>query len=128
MADETTPASLNDAEIAVIAHLAGIAAEARSDVTFEPDSPILLMDAWSNVRRLLATVAAYREIVAAVANGVEMAKWWNPERLWVCPFCQAYVSSANEHISHTSTCPVTRARALLGTPAPGTTVGEDEEA
>lgn len=63
--DETTPAPLSDAEIAVVAHLAGIASQARGEVTFEPGAPILLMDAWSNVRRLLATLAARHARLAA---------------------------------------------------------------
>lgn len=64
------------------------------------------------VERLRAENAAMRPLVVAITECAEVAKWWNPERLWVCPFCQAYVSSANEEITHKPDCSVTQALAL----------------
>src|SRR5579859_1840414 len=67
--------------------------------------------------RLLATVDAYREIATAVAPGLttyeDMAGY---DR---CDFCEQPISMLLEpdphSVGHTPGCPVTKARALLGT-------------
>lgn len=108
MADETTPAPLSDAELAEIQQR--LVALANGLTTDETDF-FKYLRATDDARRLLATLAAYREIVAAVAT---------TEREDDIP--------GDPGATRIAVALVDRARALLGAPAPGTTAGEDGEA